>query len=856
MKTASSPKHSLALLALSLLGFTASAALVQNPSFESDWNPVWPHYAPPAIEGWSGGTGLNDRSLDPGGPFWDNGKTPDRNRVVFKQQNGDISQDITGLTPGQAYWIQFYYNTRGDVLSGSCGIVTRFNGVDLDTISSIQRVTAPEGTGAITVPFHHRSVEFVPDTDSGTLTFHVATEGDRTALLDAVTIVPHAADAIVVMNPSFEASGILPEVGRITNAMAGWDGTGVFGVDIAGGAYANNGAIPDQDLVAFIEGPGSLAQTIKGMVVGSQYKLQFSCNARTGNTPHLQAKADSTVLFEGDITAVSGANPFQRKEVTFTAASDTIVLTFAQTQAGTDAVLLDDVRLIGKGAVVLPPMQVSPARGEIAPGQIVTVSVAVPSEKLALGPADITMATSDTNILRLVGAGADGNLVLHFLQNGATTQTLDAVGVRRGTASVNVSDSAGLTVPNNVMVHVVESFVRNPSFEAQQAASGAGYGAVLAWSAVGGVGLNRIDQAFAVNSGPIPDRLQVAFIQGLGSLSQELAGLTPGASYWLQFRYALRDFPDPAGPAIDLNVTLGGQPLVSIANIVPLSQTAATAYYATNVLFTPAAANATLRFATANAKGDATLLLDAVSIIRREAEDLVMQNPSFEASGAMDLYIEGPNTAPMAGWTYVGGGHGTASGGPFADNGTFSDQDEVLFLQGSGLVSQVVPGFTTGNKYTLIYSVNARGCCGASPILTHCIALAGTPGSAAPLFEEDISPAGGTRSFYRRFVVFTPDFSEQEIQFSHVTSEDRTLLLDNIRVIKGEVGAPPTPVIGLQGANPRISWPAPALGYVLQSAPTPDGPWSNDPALVATEGANRVATVQPDGAVRFFRLSL
>ena len=57
MKTVYFPKCSLALLAASLVGFSASAALVQNPSFESDWNPTWPHYAPPAVDGWSGAKG-------------------------------------------------------------------------------------------------------------------------------------------------------------------------------------------------------------------------------------------------------------------------------------------------------------------------------------------------------------------------------------------------------------------------------------------------------------------------------------------------------------------------------------------------------------------------------------------------------------------------------------------------------------------------------------------------------------------------------------------------------------------------------------------------------------------------------
>ncbi len=829
-------------------------AFVQNPSFESSWNPTWPHYGP--IDGWVGGSGVNDRSLDRGGPFDDNGLTPDQNRVAFQQQTGNLSQNIAGLTVGQLYWIQFYYNTRGDVLSGTCDITTQFGGTNLDAVTGIQRVTAPEGTNAITVPFYARSVPFVAQSDSGTLTFHVNTAGDRTALFDAVTIVPRDTNDVVVMNPSFEASGTLPAVGPLTNGMAGWAGTGTVGVDTAGGLYADNGAIPDQDLVAFIEGPGSLTQTIRNLVPGTPYQLLFAYNSRSGNTPHLQALSGTTVLFETDVASVGGANPFLTNLTTFTVNTNVLTLTFAQTKTGTDAVLIDNVRLLGQTAVALPPLQVTPLHAELAPGQSVTITVTVPSEKLARGPADITLASTDPTVVQLAGADTNGIVTLHYTQGGATAQTLSAVAVARGAASVNVTDAAGLVVPNGVLVHVVTSFVRNPSFEAETAATN-GYGPILAWTSTGQAGLNTAAQPFAANSGPIPDRVQVAFIQGVGSLAQQITGLTPGANYWLQFRYTLQDIPDPAGPAIDLAVRFGGLTVAAIHHIIPLSQSGASAYYFTNVMFAPTNATGTLEFDTLNPAGAATLLLDAVNIVRRDAGEIVVQNPSFEASGAMDLYIEGPNTALLCGWDITGGGRGTASGGPFADNGAVPDQDQVLFLQGAGGAQQTVSGFTAGQTYTLIYSVNTRGCCPASGVVTHYQALAGTLGSPPIQFEEDLSPVGNGAPYYRRYVAFTADGPDQTIGFQHVPNGDRTLLLDNIRVLPGQVGAPPMLSISQQAdGSVLVSWPATALGFVLQSAPAPFGPWTYDPALVATQGSVKAAIVPPSQAQRYYRLSL
>ena len=830
------------------------AAFVLNPSFESNWNPVWPHYS--SIDGWTGGTGVNDRSIDRDGPFHDNGLTPDGNRVAFKQQAGDLSQEISGLTVGQLYWVQFYYNSRGDVVTGTLNITTRFGGTDIDTITGIQRVTAPERTNAITVPFHSRSVPFEPQADSGTLTFHVTNEGDRTALFDAVTIVPRTTNDVVIMNPSFEASGSVPSVGPITTHMAGWGGTGVFGVDTAGGTYADNGTVPDQDLVAFIEGAGSLTQTIANLVAGTQYQLSFAYNARSGNTPHLQVKSGATVLFETDVAAVGGSNPFRTNLTTFTVNSSVLVLSFEQTKAGTDALLIDDVRLLGQTGSALPPLQVSPLKAELAPGQSVTISVTVPAEKLALSAVDITLASSSTNIIRLAGAAPNDTVTLHYDKNGATTKTVDAVGVHKGPATVNVTESAGLVVPNGVLIYVVESFVRNPSFETEAAPGGVGVGPILAWTSTGTAGVNKIDQPFAANSGPIPDRVQVAFVQGIGSISQQITSLTPGARYWLQFRYSLRDNPDPAGPAADLIVKFGGKPVATIASIIPLSQAGLAAYYSTNFVLVPTNVTGTLEFVTSNLKGDATLLLDAINITRREAEDIVMQNPSFEASGAMGLYIEGPNTAPMSGWDITTGGHGTTSGGPFADNGIIPDQDQVLFLQGAGSASQVVSGFTSGQMYSLLYSVNSRSCCGGD-LVTHYIVQVGSPGATLPVFEEDISRVGAGQPYLRRYVTFMADGPDQAVTFQHVPAGDRSLLLDNIRIVAGTVTTPRNlSITRLTDGTARITWPTPALGCVLQSAPTLSGPWTNDPALVTTQGSVNAAIVQPNLEVRFYRLSL
>ena len=83
--------------------------------------------------------------------------------------------------------------------------------------------------------------------------------------------------------------------------MAGWtwntNGTGTYGISLIGGTYADNGAIPDQALVGFISGPGSLSQTVSRPFVGTNYQLSFFYNAqmRAGheraNASHGQRRA-------------------------------------------------------------------------------------------------------------------------------------------------------------------------------------------------------------------------------------------------------------------------------------------------------------------------------------------------------------------------------------------------------------------------------------------------------------------------------------------------------------------------------------------------------------------------------------
>ena len=745
-------------------GTTGSLAqsFVQNPSFEANYNETWPHYG--TIDLWQGGNGVNDNS----GPFH-NATTPipDQTRVAFKQGAGTVAQDISGLTPGSQYWVQFYYDAR--LGSQKVDITTSFNGVELGKVVNVQPAV---NRG---LPYYFASFPFTPDVDFGPLTFTVAVTGDSTALFDGVTIVQRDVGNVVMVNPSFEASGDVPDPGTLTTGPAGWQATGTFGINRTDGTgfYANNGAPPDQDHVAFLNDASSLSQTVTGLVPGKPYELTFAYNARSGNTPRLLVKAGEAVVFDENVTAVGGANPYRTRTVTFNATDFNALISFAQTTAGDQTVLLDNIKLVGESAQPLPPLSIQPAVAEISPGEKFAVTVTVPTELLAARAVELKFRSLTPQVASLVGADSDGILTLAFEKSGATSKTMEVLGLTRGSSLLDVVESAGLQVTDTLVTWVVTSFVKNASFESAAAPAGIGAGAILGWT--GGTGVNAAGQSFWDN-GTLPDRSQVAVVQGANTLAQMISGLNSGESYWLQFSYNARNCCGT--PNLDLSVRFAGQELTKINAIQPVGEGAP--FHFANVTFTPASASGLLEFVT-TVNGDATLLLDGINIVQRDALDLVVQNPSFEASGTIINGVGYMSGTPMAGWTFAGSGYGINVPGrdPFSDNGVNPDQDTVLFMQNAGGVTQTLTGLTAGRNYTALLWVNARNCCSGTIETTVKVSV-----DDVVLLEELMQPVGGANPYLVKEITFTPTGSEAVFKIEHApeAGTDRSMVVDNVRV--------------------------------------------------------------------------
>ena len=341
----------------------------------------------------------------------------------------------------------------------------------------------------------------------------------------------------------------------------------------------------------------------------------------------------------------------------------------------------------------------------------------------------------------------------------------------------------------------------NPSFEQGYNATYPGYLTTIpGWTIYPSPlpGINDVTGPFWDNGGPL-DQTHVGFMQWDGTFMQTLSGFQVGETYWIQFyanaRSALAESDTPDVTVVETASTLGGSPLVSGVNITPVDDygTAGngTPFTLVTVPFTAAATSGDMLIEktshSGSDSGNACLLVDGFSVIRRTPNDTIIGNPSFEASGTNEAY---PGTVSgVAGWSGVGELEINQQDGPFADNGVVPDGDNVLVIHRTGGVSQVLHGLVPGQKYQLSLYLNAR-------------AQGGDSGSVKPtaevqiggnvIYSNAVTPVGGLNPYQKVSCTFTAATENPTLVISNSTpaTNDSALLVDNVRVISFAVAAP------------------------------------------------------------------
>jgi hypothetical protein len=162
----------------------------------------------------------------------------------------------------------------------------------------------------------------------------------------------------IVSNPGFESDNwsVPPGyAGGNGGVIDGWtfsDPTRV-GLNPAGGSpFADNGAVPEGDRVAFIQSAGSrntLATTLANLTVGGVYTVRFRANCRGGYpapNPTWSVNGGPFVPFAAS-PAVGGNNAYYTNSGTFTATDTTAALVLANDTPSDTTVLLDAFAIDG-----------------------------------------------------------------------------------------------------------------------------------------------------------------------------------------------------------------------------------------------------------------------------------------------------------------------------------------------------------------------------------------------------------------------------------------------------------------------------------------------------------------------------
>jgi len=688
----------LAILALAgvlpSLGFAQDSITVADPSFEQDFNPVWPHYltALPFGGGWNVST-LAIGNNDTNGPFWDNGAAVDSTYVGFVQNDGLMGQPLSGFQVGETYWIQFFANARIDTDTPDVAVFMSASTLGGGALISGINITPVGGAAGLGNAFKLINVLFTAATNQGDLnilkTAHVSSATNNgssaTLLLDGVSIIRRSANDVVIANPSFEASGTgQTSPGLVNDAVAGWTTTHPgLRINQSSGPLADNGTIPDGGNVLGLVSGAGVSQTLNGLNPGQNYQLSLFLNAHSATANPLAAvRIGGHTAYSGTVAAVGGSNPYTFLTYNFTASATTAIL---------------------------------------------TISNATP------------MATD-------------------------TTLLVDNVRVIKQSESIPVA---------------------NPSFEQGYNPVFPGYlGSIPGWAtSSAGLGINDAVSGPFWDNGATVDSTYVAFVQSGGLLGQVNSGFQVGETYWIQFfanaRAAEVDTPDIT--VYESASTAGGAPLVSGLNITSVgayaTQGTGNPFHFINVPFTAAATNGALNIAKSeHSSGGSTLLLDGFSIIRRTPNDIVIANPSFEASGTGQPGVG--VVGAVAGWTHFGVNPPiiNQAGGPYLDNGTVPDGNNVLILQDSSGYSQILHGLTPGQSYRLTLFLNSRITSEPAPAT----ALVTIDGKTA--FNGLVSPVGIGNAFHFISYDFTASAANVTLSFANQFVTNSTLFVDDVRV--------------------------------------------------------------------------
>ncbi len=367
-----------------------AAPEVRNGSFELDRFTKSAGLAIPnnGMRAWKcrGKVGINPLRLDGADgkrtiqPFLDNGRIPDGHQTAFIQNIGVLSQRVAGFRKGASYVVRYFENARRQrrvrrwprlaVLAAGHVVVPDHA---VEPVDAVGRFQTPY-RAVVSAPFTVESAAAQP------LVFLTSVAGGVTVYIDDVRIeevpdpaavtptFPVEASPPVVLNGSFEADHFTrrPGYAAVNGGITAWRSEGNAGVNPTWGDplrdwaekqdFTDNGLMPDGRQAAFIQGKGTLRQTIPGFKAGRRYQVRYFENGRVTRA----VKDDPVVVVRlgGEVVvsahSVPALDPARRHDTPYfrvrsapfvPSRSGACELVFETLGAGATTVLLDAVTI-------------------------------------------------------------------------------------------------------------------------------------------------------------------------------------------------------------------------------------------------------------------------------------------------------------------------------------------------------------------------------------------------------------------------------------------------------------------------------------------------------------------------------
>ena len=642
------------------------------------------------------------------------------------------------------------------------------------------------------------------------------------AVAISTLIMALSSTAQTIPNPSFEANTFSVAPGYISDnaPITDWTADNASGAGLspagADNTFANNGAIPQGNNVAFISGGTTLSTTITGLTAGKIYKIILQANASTneaGLSPVLRANVDGVDLIALNIYPVGTTRPYEYIAFEFPAAAATAALSLANDATTPDQTLLIDNLTIAE----------SSGRWEISNWDDDTTSGVdnqyVYTHAYSFG----STANPLINGILFTGvAGANPAVAGQFsVTHVGNVFNADANNITGGSAnlahdfvysgaSVDSGDYETLTITNltpntDYVLTLYTAGWEDPSTSSRWATL-----------SVGNDRLTFNQDQFGNNNG-----LKISYRYTAGSDGTAKLNIAPVNSANVSIH--LYGFSNREAVSRNVKPSITVQPAsTTVSAAVPINLTVAVAGFpaptfqwrrngvkipgvTTDFYTIPApdpSANGDYDVIVANSVGSVT------SIVARVVVGLNMANSSFDADSFVSWpgYIgdnpggapdtpPGPN-GPISGWDAnppesVGLNPISNGQSPFADNGTIPNGRQVAFLQSFSpdtpvTLSQIFDRLTVGSQYYLHFYENSRA---ATPEPALEVTLGGV--TVVPVHSV---PSGAYREVSSD--VFTASASSLELMFlkTSPSGADTTLLIDNVAFVPVAAGTAPTVV--------------------------------------------------------------